>query len=77
MVTHDIGLKSFAHRVVRMVDGKINKIEHISPEDRRHTIQNLKNIIQEEYNISIENAPGTQNTLGVREGSFLIYSLTK
>ena len=26
MVTHDVGLKSFAHRVVRMADGKVNKI---------------------------------------------------
>jgi putative ABC transport system ATP-binding protein len=26
MVTHDVGLKSFANRVVRMADGKINKI---------------------------------------------------
>jgi putative ABC transport system ATP-binding protein len=26
MVTHDVGLKSFANRVVRMADGKISKI---------------------------------------------------
>ena len=26
MVTHDVGLKTFAHRVVRMADGKIHKI---------------------------------------------------
>ena len=71
MVTHDIGLKSFAHRVVRMVDGKINKIEHIPPENRMHTIQNLKNIIRDEYNIAIENAQNNQATLGVREGNLL------
>ena len=29
MVTHDVGLKTFAHRVVRMADGKINKIQDI------------------------------------------------
>jgi putative ABC transport system ATP-binding protein len=27
MVTHDVGLKYFANRVVRMADGKVNKIE--------------------------------------------------
>lgn len=26
MVTHDVGLKTFAHRVVKMADGKVNKI---------------------------------------------------
>ena len=26
MVTHDVGLKTFAHRVVRMADGKVHKI---------------------------------------------------
>lgn len=29
MVTHDVGLKVFANRVVRMSDGKVNKIEEI------------------------------------------------
>jgi len=26
MVTHDVGLKTFAHRVVKMADGKVAKI---------------------------------------------------
>lgn len=26
MVTHDVALKTFAHRVVRMADGKVHKI---------------------------------------------------
>ena len=26
MVTHDVGLKAFAHRVVRMADGKVANI---------------------------------------------------
>ena len=30
MVTHDVNLKSFANRVIKMVDGKINNIETIS-----------------------------------------------
>ena len=32
MVTHDVGLKGFANKVVRMADGKINKIQEIDPE---------------------------------------------
>ena len=32
MVTHDVGLKTFADRVVRMADGKIAKIEEIPKE---------------------------------------------
>lgn len=31
MVTHDVSLKTFANRVVRMADGKIHKIEDIDP----------------------------------------------
>lgn len=31
MVTHDVGLKTFANRVVRMADGKVAKIEKIDP----------------------------------------------
>ena len=41
MVTHDVGLKTFANRVVRMADGKINKIQEIPPEDRAATIKHL------------------------------------
>jgi ABC-type lipoprotein export system ATPase subunit len=29
MVTHDIALKNYANRVIKMVDGKINTIETI------------------------------------------------
>ena len=31
MVTHDVGLKTFAHRVVRMADGKVHKIQTTPP----------------------------------------------
>jgi len=34
MVTHDVGLKNFAHRVVRMADGKVAKIIPSQPEAR-------------------------------------------
>lgn len=34
MVTHDVALKNFASKIVRMSDGKIASIEEISKEDR-------------------------------------------
>lgn len=34
MVTHDVSLKTFANRVVRMADGKISKIQDIPVQDR-------------------------------------------
>lgn len=39
MVTHDVALKSFAHRVVRMLDGKVNKIT-TNPDDLRNKTMN-------------------------------------
>jgi putative ABC transport system ATP-binding protein len=75
MVTHDIGLKHYAHRVVRMVDGKINKIERNSKAERMHVINQLKTTIQVEYkinvdaNIEVPRSTTTQSVLGVREGA--------
>ncbi len=34
MVTHDVGLKTYANRVVRMSDGKISKLEKIDLKTR-------------------------------------------
>jgi putative ABC transport system ATP-binding protein len=34
MVTHDIGLKTFANKVVKMADGKVNSIVEIDPFER-------------------------------------------
>ena len=42
MVTHDVGLKNFASKIVRMIDGKINRIEENSQELRVHQIEALK-----------------------------------
>lgn len=41
MVTHDVSLKTFANRVVRMADGKIAKIEEIHKEQRHEAIRHL------------------------------------
>ena len=34
MVTHDISLKNFSNRVIKMSDGKISKIEETREQDR-------------------------------------------
>lgn len=41
MVTHDIGLKNFATRVIRMADGKVYKIQVIPDETRSQMIKDL------------------------------------
>ncbi len=56
MVTHDVGLKYFGNRVVKMVDGKINKVETIPPEERNEIKSKLRARIQ------------NKEHLGLREG---------
>jgi ABC-type lipoprotein export system ATPase subunit len=34
MVTHDVNLKYYSHRVLKILDGKIIGEEHINPEIR-------------------------------------------
>lgn len=41
MVTHDVALKSYAHRVIRMVDGKISRIESTPDFVRRDALDTL------------------------------------
>lgn len=65
MVTHDIALKHYATKVVRMVDGKINKIEENTLENRQEHIQALKRTV-EEY--KEKDKAVNQENLGVREG---------
>eukprot|EP01017_Pseudomicrothorax_dubius_P012790 TRINITY_DN1541_c0_g1_i4.p1 TRINITY_DN1541_c0_g1~~TRINITY_DN1541_c0_g1_i4.p1 ORF type:complete len:339 (+),score=93.86 TRINITY_DN1541_c0_g1_i4:387-1403(+) len=67
MVTHDVGLKSFANRVIRMLDGKVQRIEEVPVETRMASIDNLKRSI-DAYGRE-EQAGGDQVTsLGVRQG---------
>ena len=47
MVTHDMSLKNFAHRVIWMRDGKVAKIEKIAPERRRQAVEELRTKVQE------------------------------
>ena len=62
MVTHDVALKSFAHRVVRMLDGKVNKIT-TNPEELRSRIKNDLNA-----RVAAIMAGDDSNSLTVREG---------
>ena len=42
MVTHDVGLKEFADRVIWMSDGKIKNVEVVDPELQRERINRLQ-----------------------------------
>jgi len=42
MVTHDVGLKNFANRVIWMRDGKIQNVETISEKKRKKRVQKLE-----------------------------------
>lgn len=66
MVTHDVSLKNFASKVVRMLDGKIQKVEEIDTTIRQNAIQSLKENIQINYNSTDVN---NMDNLGVREGT--------
>lgn len=62
MVTHDVGLKYFAHRVVRMNDGKVARIDTISQQARHKIISELEERVE-----AIHSGAGT-NVLTIREG---------
>lgn len=72
MVTHDMGLKNFANRVVRMIDGKIGKIEEIEDVTRSRAVEELLVSIGS-YGGNDQNTEGMNfneaNNLGVREGT--------
>ena len=62
MVTHDVGLKTFANRVVRMADGKIHKIEEIDPNHRQEIVNNLNERVKAIH------SGNTKDILMIREG---------
>lgn len=43
MVTHDVGLKNFADRVIRVLDGKIMRVEEVCEEERTAAMERLGN----------------------------------
>lgn len=62
MVTHDVGLKTFANRVVRMADGKVNKIETIDPHARNEMIRHLDDRVKAIHSGNMK------DVLTIREG---------
>ena len=64
MVTHDQGLKQFAHRVVKMSDGKVLKIQEID--------KGLRNKMIEELNAKVEahHSGSSSNKVVIREGIY-------
>lgn len=62
MVTHDVGLKVFANRVVRMADGKVNKIEEIDHSVRGDAIRHLSDRVKAIHSGS------SKDHLMIREG---------
>ncbi len=76
MVTHDIGLKNYATKVVRMLDGKIHKIEENSIENRREHLTALRQVVEEYKEIEQAKINGVdQDNLGVREGKIILKGL--
>lgn len=62
MVTHDVSLKTFANRVVRMADGKVSKIEEIDSSIREEQIKHLSDRVE-----LIHKGEG-KDILSIREG---------
>lgn len=54
MVTHDVALKYFGNRVVKIVDGKVNSIETIPNDLRQDSINKLTERINNIQNIGIK-----------------------
>lgn len=62
MVTHDVGLKTYANRVVKMADGKVNKIMDIDPHERGELIRHLSE------RVSLIHKGQSKDILTIREG---------
>lgn len=70
MVTHDVALKTFAHRVVRMADGKVHKIQEIPNEARQDVIEQLEN------RVALIMSGDNSGALTVREGTQQVEDLS-
>ena len=64
MVTHDQGLKQFAHRVVKMSDGKVLKIQEIDKALRTKMIDDLNAKVEAHHSGS------SANKVVIREGIY-------
>lgn len=67
MVTHDVHLKGYAHRVIWMRDGKIMRVEHRKEEHRQKELKQL----EKEYNDIMEGKQRERIQLQRMENTFL------
>ena len=65
MVTHDQGLKHFAHRVVKMSDGKILKIQEIDQNIRGKMIEDLEAKVEAHHQGGLKS-----KQVSIREGIY-------
>lgn len=62
MVTHDVALKTFANKVVKMSDGKISSISEIDPNERHSMISHLNE------RVNLIHKGQSKDVLSIREG---------
>jgi energy-coupling factor transporter ATP-binding protein EcfA2 len=62
MVTHDVALKTYSNRVVKMTDGKISKLIDIDPQERYGAVKHLNDRVN-----LIHKGQG-KDVLSIREG---------
>lgn len=65
-VTHDVGLKYFAHRVIHMLDGKISKIETVSQRRRDIAEKELRDAMELDRNPLRNQKGGDEKEFEVR-----------
>ena len=47
MVTHDVALRAFAHRVIHMLDGKVQRVEAVPASVRARALRELRAVTVE------------------------------
>lgn len=57
MVTHDMALKHFAHRVINLYDGKVSHVEAVSPDTRQEAIRELVRVCVQHQQTDDEDEP--------------------
>lgn len=67
MVTHDTFLKNFATRTIKMLDGKIAKLEENPLENREAYMQKLRDLVAGYTEFRKEE--NKENDIGVRSGA--------
>merc|ERR1719295_36 len=66
-VTHDVGLKYFAHRVIHMLDGKISKIETVSQRRRDIAEKELRDAMELDRNPLLNQKGGDEEEFEIRD----------